>query len=748
MANKKTSRPRANRPTVSDNSIMTPSLESLQNDGQRQILDIVDQLRRHGLDGVVELPQIVVCGDQSAGKSSVLEALTEIPFPRNENLCTRFATEIILRRQPDSSISTRITPDKDRSEKMKEKLKGFSSTISDFSELPEVINKAMEAMGLEKVGKGSRAFSSDVLTIEIGGPRRPHLTLVDTPGLIHSAIRQQSRDDVDLIRRLVLKYIENPRTIILPIITAKNDAANQIILQHCRQMDEHGQRTLGIITKPDTLREGSEIQKDWIDIAMNRQIIFEHGWHMVKNRSDDENDYTFEQRNLDEEEFFSKTAYNKLPSQNKGIEALRVRLSSLLHGHLKKELPRLKDEIDGKLRYTSAVLKQMGVRRSSIQEQRLFLTEISQEINEVVKAATRGQYEHPFFRSVKGVTGGDFTENPPKLRAVIHNLNTTFSQYMKLFGHTYSIAESKTVNTSNAASDVQTDVSLDEVHDFGKGVLHKPIQWTWEEGIRWVSRTLEQSRGMELPGTFNPLIVSEIYWEQSKPWENIALHHIHKVYFTCKNFLKLVLTQIAPQDIRDKLLEWCIGSIFDQSLQAAEKELGRIIEDNNRHPMTYSPNYTTEIGEQRKRKYGDMAIEKAVASSVRYHRDEEGHSKAFINPFCYDVYVHISSFKLTLNRLSAEDALNSQNAIYKTKLDIFVDNVSIQVVERHLVDPLGENLFSPHAILRLTDEKVSLLAAEPLNATRKRDTLEERKKILEMGVKIFKEALNSSTDGL
>ena len=116
--------------------------------------------------------------------------------------------------------------------------------------------------------------------------------------------------------------------------------------------------------------------------------------------------------------------------------------------------------------------------------------------------------------------------------------------------------------------------------------------------------------------------------------------------------------------------------------------------------------------------------------------------------FCYDVYVHISSFKLTLNRLSAEDALNSQNAIYKTKLDIFVDNVSIQVVERHLVDPLGENLFSPHAILRLTDEKVSLLAAEPLNATRKRDTLEERKKILEMGVKIFKEALNSSTDGL
>lgn len=74
--------------------ITTGSLEALQSDEQRRILDIVDHLRRQGLSGVVELPQLVVCGDQSSGKSSVLEAITEIPFPRNENLCTRFATEV------------------------------------------------------------------------------------------------------------------------------------------------------------------------------------------------------------------------------------------------------------------------------------------------------------------------------------------------------------------------------------------------------------------------------------------------------------------------------------------------------------------------------------------------------------------------------------------------------------------------------------------------------------------------------
>lgn len=58
------------------------SLEDLQTDEQRRVLDTVSKVRKCGLDSVLSLPQIVVCGDQSSGKSSVLEALTEIPFPR------------------------------------------------------------------------------------------------------------------------------------------------------------------------------------------------------------------------------------------------------------------------------------------------------------------------------------------------------------------------------------------------------------------------------------------------------------------------------------------------------------------------------------------------------------------------------------------------------------------------------------------------------------------------------------------
>jgi ribose 1,5-bisphosphokinase PhnN len=40
----------------------------------------------------------VIVGQQSAGKSSLLQSLTDIPFTVGGRLCTRFATRIISRR--------------------------------------------------------------------------------------------------------------------------------------------------------------------------------------------------------------------------------------------------------------------------------------------------------------------------------------------------------------------------------------------------------------------------------------------------------------------------------------------------------------------------------------------------------------------------------------------------------------------------------------------------------------------------
>jgi GTPase SAR1 family protein len=222
---------------------LTNSLEDFQSDEQRLVLDTVAQIRKCGLEAVLPLPQIVVCGNQSSGKSSVLEALTEVPFPRNDNLCTRFATEITLRRGAVDSLRLSIIPDENRSAAEKATINAFSATVADFAELPGVMSKAATVMGINpstndsSAAASTRAFAKDVLSFEIEGPTRPQLTVVDVPGLIQNATKGVTEQDKEMVAEITDFYIKQRRTICLAVIQATDDYANQPILTKVREVD-------------------------------------------------------------------------------------------------------------------------------------------------------------------------------------------------------------------------------------------------------------------------------------------------------------------------------------------------------------------------------------------------------------------------------------------------------------------------------------------------------------------------------
>src|SRR2546423_15351875 len=117
----------ASQPVLESALMAEAAKISLQSREHRDLLDLVDKLRSQGISRYVALPQIIVCGDQSSGKSSVLEAISGLSFPTKDNLCTRFATELILRRGPEASVTITIVPGDQRTDSEREKLQGFKS---------------------------------------------------------------------------------------------------------------------------------------------------------------------------------------------------------------------------------------------------------------------------------------------------------------------------------------------------------------------------------------------------------------------------------------------------------------------------------------------------------------------------------------------------------------------------------------------------------------------------------------------
>ena len=114
-------------------SIMGDMRPAMENMADPILLEKVDKLFATGVGEYIPLPIIVVVGDQSSGKSSVLEGLTGLPFPRDSGLCTRFATQITFRRAAIKSISVSIIPGPGSSEEHQEEVRSWSKT--DLKEL-------------------------------------------------------------------------------------------------------------------------------------------------------------------------------------------------------------------------------------------------------------------------------------------------------------------------------------------------------------------------------------------------------------------------------------------------------------------------------------------------------------------------------------------------------------------------------------------------------------------------------------
>ncbi|XP_056107088.1 myxovirus (influenza virus) resistance G [Rhinichthys klamathensis goyatoka] len=346
---------------------MKGAVHSLLEESIRPYIDLIDTLRSFGIQKDLALPTIAVIGDQSSGKSSVLEALSGVALPRGSGIVTRCPLELRLKKVTggvnwkavlsyrkkriecvDSSfVAGLVKPSKLANGKEAHStcdLKKF-----EFED-PSLVEEHVKAAQNELAGKGV-GICDELITLEVMSPDVCDLTLIDLPGIARVPVKGQPQDIGNQIKHLIMKFIEKQETINLVVVPCNNDIATTEALKMAQEVDPEGRRTVAILTKPDLIDRGTE--KNILDIIHNKVIYLRKGYIMVKCRGQqqiDENIPLEEATAIERDFFQNHDHFRDLLNEDKAtIKCLAVKLTQNLVDHIKKSLPQLNQQIKKKL---------------------------------------------------------------------------------------------------------------------------------------------------------------------------------------------------------------------------------------------------------------------------------------------------------------------------------------------------------------------------------------------------------------
>uniref|UniRef100_A0AAZ3NPX9 Uncharacterized protein n=1 Tax=Oncorhynchus tshawytscha TaxID=74940 RepID=A0AAZ3NPX9_ONCTS len=342
----------------------------------RPFIDLVDYMRSIGIDKELPLPTIAVVGDQSSGKSSVLETLSGVALPRGTGIVTR--CPLLLKLCNDRTVKW-------------EAVISYGGKVFEFDEPSEVVRHVEQAQNA-LAGKGV-GICEDLITLKITSSTVCDLSLIDLPGITRVAVKGQPEDIGVQINNLISKFIKNKRTIILVVVPCNVDIATTEALKMAQQVDPEGTRTLAILTKPDLIDPGAE--KNVLEIVHNRVIFLSMGYVIVKCRGQKQIDENMSiVRAIEEElEFFrNHEHFRSLVREEKATtKCLATKLSNALVKQIKTYLPQMSEKIKEQLGEVKHSLSKLeGGPPLEPEEKRKYLIQVITDFNEQITQLSKG----------------------------------------------------------------------------------------------------------------------------------------------------------------------------------------------------------------------------------------------------------------------------------------------------------------------------------------------------------------------
>lgn len=314
----------------------TTDFEHLRKEHVRPLIELNDRINAlTATETRINSTRIVVAGDQSHGKTSLLEALSGVDLPRGEDIATRVPLILQLRGgldegKKDLSVMIKV-PSEDGgngeveigTHQINDKIKEFTERIAGPGK--DVQNKPIEL----------KIFRND---------QQDDLTLVDLPGITRVALEDQAGGNDQALEKRILdmcrEYMAPEESILLNVVNAMVDFTTSASLALSRELDPKGERTLLCITKVDQYTDVESFHRKIMKAISSMKLKPENVF-CVRNRSERENRelLSLEKVRQQEMELLNKLTNQQVVEYQLGVRDLSKALVERQSREIQSTLP-------------------------------------------------------------------------------------------------------------------------------------------------------------------------------------------------------------------------------------------------------------------------------------------------------------------------------------------------------------------------------------------------------------------------